>query len=135
MIFDPKYKLDTETADASSNDAGEEAAGEEAEPEAAGEEAEPEAAGAGKPKKIDIDKMHAYRDSIRDVDDHRVVQYAAILYPGLTVEYGVGLAAVAARPSDSEFTDALRAVLEEQLSRAIRLPVPSLADWDADGSP
>jgi predicted component of viral defense system (DUF524 family) len=34
------------------------------------------------PKKIDIDKMHAYRDAIRDLGDQPVVDSAAIVYPG-----------------------------------------------------
>jgi hypothetical protein len=36
--------------------------------------------GDGKPKKIDIDTMHAYRDAIRTLTEQRVVSYAAILY-------------------------------------------------------
>jgi predicted component of viral defense system (DUF524 family) len=55
-LFDPKYKLDSETPE--------------------------ESFISSKPLKVDIDKMHAYRDAIRDEEDRRVVQYAAILYPG-----------------------------------------------------
>ena len=55
ILFDPKYKLDSET------------------------NGEP---GDGKPKKVDIDKMHAYRDAIRLADGDRVIRYAATNYPG-----------------------------------------------------
>jgi hypothetical protein len=44
----------------------------------------------GKPKKVDIDKMHAYRDAIRDADDYRVVRFAGILYPVLQSPSGLG---------------------------------------------
>jgi predicted component of viral defense system (DUF524 family) len=71
LIFDPKYKLDSEQS---------------------GEQ--PKA----KPKKADIDAMHAYRDAIRDEQGHRVVQYAAILYPGPTVTYTRNLEAIEADP-------------------------------------
>ena len=51
-VFDPKYKL-------------------------AGSETGP-----AEPLKADIDKMHAYRDAIRDGEGTHVVRSAAILYPG-----------------------------------------------------
>jgi len=35
-----------------------------------------------RPVKGDIDKMHAYRDAVRDDDGARAVRYAAILFPG-----------------------------------------------------
>jgi predicted component of viral defense system (DUF524 family) len=71
FLFDPKYKLDSE------------------------QNGEP---GDGKPKKQDIDTMHAYRDAIRNDDEHRVVRYAAILYPGPEQRYGDGIEALSARP-------------------------------------
>lgn len=70
-IFDPKYKLQR------INDEGDH-----------------------KPKKEDIDKMHAYRDAIRDRDDRHIVRYASILYPGPSQQYGVGLEAIRAVPGD-----------------------------------
>ena len=73
FLFDPKYKLD-------SDDAG------------GGEPAD------GKPKKVDIDKMHAYRDSIRRSDGSCAVEYAAILYPSTTISYSPGLEALEAYP-------------------------------------
>ena len=57
-LFDPKYKLIGEESD-----------------------------GNGIPKKEDIDKMHAYRDAIRDKEQRRTLQYAAILYPGKQQSY------------------------------------------------
>ena len=74
-LFDPKYKLD-------------------------GEPLEEEPA-AGKPMKVDIDKMHAYRDAIRHESGERVVEYAAIMYPGPAVEYPVGIDALSAIPGDT----------------------------------
>lgn len=64
-----------------------------------------------------IDKMHAYRDSIRSASDQRVVSYASILYPGPTVTYGPGLAAISARPSDVGFVIALEKILVGELLR------------------
>ncbi|MBN9392395.1 MAG: DUF2357 domain-containing protein [Chloroflexi bacterium] len=64
-IFDPKYKLDTENTNFSQP--------------------------VIKPKKEDIDKMHAYRDAIRTSSGERVVEYAAILYPGPSVSYKSGV--------------------------------------------
>jgi predicted component of viral defense system (DUF524 family) len=88
-LFDPKYKLQSE------------------------ETGEP---GDGKPKKIDIDTMHAYRDAIRDEDENRVVRYAAILYPGPETRYGDGIEALSARPLQPlELQDRVRAVLREAL--------------------
>jgi predicted component of viral defense system (DUF524 family) len=71
-LFDSKYKLDGELAEEESTD--------------------------GKPKKVDIDKMHAYRDAIRGEGAERVVRYATVLYPGPGMRYGEGLKAVRAYP-------------------------------------
>jgi predicted component of viral defense system (DUF524 family) len=73
LLLDPKYKLDSE-ADADPGD--------------------------GMPKKEDVDKMHAYRDAIRDVSGAHVVQHAATLYPGTSKTYGDGLSAIRAYPGD-----------------------------------
>ena len=73
LLLDPKYKLDSE------------------------EGAE---AGDGKPQKVDVDKMHAYRDSIRDSDGGHVVRHAATLYPGRSVRYGDDVSAIRAYPGD-----------------------------------
>lgn len=67
-IFDPKYKL---VADELSE---------------------------SKPAKADVDKMHAYRDAIRDGDGRPVVRLAALLYLGQTVRWSEGLAALHAHP-------------------------------------
>jgi hypothetical protein len=90
-LFDPKYKLDGESL----------------------VEREP----SGKPKKVDIDKMHAYRDAIRTARGRRVVRRAAILYPGPPVRYAGGIEAISAVPGgDAELQARLRAIL----SRALR---------------
>ncbi len=86
-LFDPKYKL-------SGADNGD----------------------GGQPTKVDMDKMHAYRDSIRDAEDRRVVEYAAILYPGSTNEFGPGLGALSALPSS---VDTLQAMVRNVLNSAI----------------
>lgn len=70
FVFDPKYKLDSEGHD----------------------EENP----VGRPKKTDIDKMHAYRDSIRWNGDRHVIEYAAILYPGPSKCFGTNVAALRA---------------------------------------
>lgn len=75
-LFDPKYKLDGEWLEGGDT--------------------------SGKPKKIDIDKMHAYRDAIRDSEGRRVVQYAAILYPGPQQLYPDGIEALSAQPEQEE---------------------------------
>lgn len=88
-LFDPKYKLQSE------------------------EGAEP---GDGRPKKIDIDTMHAYRDAIRNPAGERVVSSAAILYPGPDVRYGDGIEAVSARPLEPGcLKKRLRALFTEAL--------------------
>jgi hypothetical protein len=88
-VFDPKYKLQSEDLDSGAN---------------------------GKPKKIDIDAMHAYRDAIHDFDGVRVVRYAAILYPGPGVQYGKRLEAISARPDEPQsLRMRLRALLEQAL--------------------
>jgi hypothetical protein len=93
IIFDPKYKLDSEEW----NDENDEV-------------------GKGKPKKVDIDKMHAYRDSIRDCDGRLVVTFATILYPGRTVHYFNGLAAINAYPGDNQFEGEVERVFRECLA-------------------
>jgi hypothetical protein len=83
-LFDPKYKLDGVTNAASSS----------------------------RPFKVDVDKMHAYRDAIRDASGRRVVEYAAILYPGESRRFGVEIEAIGAVPSGaSTMRDRLRSVI------------------------
>jgi hypothetical protein len=82
IVLDPKYKLVSEDG------------------------ADP---GDGSPKKVDVDKMHAYRDAIRGPEGEAVVRYATTLYPGKTVEYGNGLAALRMYPGEE---DRLRTRLE-----------------------
>lgn len=85
-LFDPKYKLDGELIEGESLD--------------------------GKPRKVDIDKMHAYRDAIRDQMMGRVVISATTLYPGPSVLYAEGIEALSAYPgSDRAMHARLRTVL------------------------
>lgn len=105
-IFDPKYKL-------RGSGTG----------EGGGSEDQPELHDLGqsaKPKQVDIDAMHAYRDAIRGADGERLVRYAAILYPGPTQTYGAGLGALHADPADA--LD-LRDELEKVLARCVDVPV------------
>lgn len=81
-LLDPKYKLDSETRPV-------------------GEET-PDEGLKGSPKKVDIDKMHAYRDAIRGGQGEVAVLYAGILYPGETQRYSAGLAALRAIPGHAE---------------------------------
>lgn len=93
-LFDPKYKL----ADVASGIAV------------------GAAAGSAQPTKTDLDKMHAYRDAIRDGPGRRVVEHASILYPGSTIEFSSDIAALGALPSDG---DGLRAQLRRVLGAAL----------------
>ena len=93
-LFDPKYKLQSEEA------------------------AE---CGDGRPKKIDIDTMHAYRDAIRDSTEQRVVNYAAILYPGPELRYGDGIEALSARP-----------LKPESLHKRLRTILTKAITWTAE---
>ena len=90
LLLDPKYKLDSDT------------------------DAEP---GDGKPKKEDVDKMHAYRDAIRDITGAHVVKHAATLYPGVSKRYGDDLSAIRAYPVD-----------EEEMRRQVRGLIGALVD-------
>lgn len=102
-LFDPKYKLDSEVP------------------------SEAMEGPVGQPKKLDIDKMHAYRDAIRDANGARVVQFAAILYPGKTIGFpkasdsskgieGAPLAAISAIPTQ---TESLQGTIHGILGRAL----------------
>jgi predicted component of viral defense system (DUF524 family) len=90
LVFDPKYKLESEELEGEITD--------------------------GRPKKVDVDKMHAYRDAIRDSADEHAVEFAAIIYPGSSSEtYGEGLEAIAARPGS-----AAPSAISRILSNALR---------------
>lgn len=89
-LFDPKYKLQSEDGVPVED---------------------------GIPKKIDIDTMHAYRDAIR-LGNERIVEHAAIIYPGSSRNYGHDVAAISAQPDQSDdFDETLRRVLQEPLER------------------
>jgi hypothetical protein len=101
-IFDPKYKLDSETQPAT-------------------EEPAP-VVSSGSPKPQDINAMHAYRDAIRNGANRHVVRFASILYPGATTHFGTELAALNADPLSSQnlqvvLTDILSAGLARDSAR------------------
>ncbi|MCE7875410.1 hypothetical protein DYH09_34295 [bacterium CPR1] len=58
--------------------------------------------GEDQPQKVDIDKMHAYRDAIRDEQGRPVIRTAGILYPGRSLKYGDSVLALRAAPGESE---------------------------------
>ena len=87
LLLDPKYKLVSE------------------------DEGEP---GDGTPKKTDVDKMHAYRDAIRDVGGRHAVEHAATLYPGKSVAYGADVSAIHSYPGEeSEMRKRVRKLVED----------------------
>ena len=86
LLLDPKYKLDSYA------------------------DGEPDAT--GRPKKVDIDKMHAYRDAIRDAHDRRVVSAAYTIYPGPSRLCGDGIGALQGDPSQ-------RSVLERHIAEVL----------------
>jgi predicted component of viral defense system (DUF524 family) len=93
-LFDPKYKLEGDFLEAESGD--------------------------GRPKKVDINKMHAYRDAIRDDEGRRAVRCAAILYPGPAMVYAEGLEAVTAYPGlEQAFERRVRELLGEALDSIV----------------
>ena len=65
-----------------------------------------------RPKKDDIDKMHAYRDSIVRDDSERAVAHAAILYFGPPVRFGEE---VSAMRTDPEAPEELARMIEQLL--------------------
>jgi predicted component of viral defense system (DUF524 family) len=95
LVFDPKYKLESEELEGEVTD--------------------------GKPKKVDTDKMHAYRDAIRDAVDQRPFEFAAIIYPGAASErFGAGLEAIAARPgADAAIEQEIRSILLRALQSGV----------------
>ena len=98
FLFDPKYKLQSEQSQPIADEAD-------------------EAVPTGQPKKVDIDKMHSYRDAIRDPQLRRAVRYAAILYPGPEVRYADDIEALNAYPSQSQNVKSrLRDVLSAALA-------------------
>jgi predicted component of viral defense system (DUF524 family) len=97
LIFDPKYKLREDQSSDTDEDLTEQEH-------------------SLRPIKADIDKMHTYRDAIRDFSGVRIVSYAAILYPGLSKSFDKEIAALGAVPGaiDSLLQD-LRQVFSRYL--------------------
>jgi hypothetical protein len=91
-LFDPKYKLDGEIGAGATNTS---------------------------PLKVDIDKMHAYRDAIRDGDGVRAVRYAAILYPGQTCVFPDGIEAISAVPPSDQWNSRVKVTLQSALAGLI----------------
>lgn len=98
-LFDPKYKLRSEQSSGPLD-------------------ADDAPLPLGMPKKVDIDKMHSYRDAIRDRELRRAVKYAAILYPGSEVLYTDGVEALHADPHS---VDVLQQRLQAVLAQAMHL--------------
>jgi hypothetical protein len=90
-LFDPKYKLDGDALDMD---------------------------GGARPTKVDIDKMHAYRDAVRSADGQRVVEHAAILYPGPAKRYDGGVEAISAAPGQEAMPRRLHDILSAALGEA-----------------
>jgi len=66
---------------------------------------------APRPKKVDIDKMHTYRDAIRGPEGEPLVMSAHIIYPGETVGYPEDhplVGALGVRPGNQRLEDELR---------------------------
>lgn len=64
--------------------------------------------------------MHAYRDAIRDNRLRPVVSHAAILYPGATVQYEGGVAALSALPDvPKPLIDAVKEILRSALRHQV----------------
>ena len=80
----------------------------------------------GGPVKADLDKMHAYRDAIRDGNGLRVVRSAAILYPGPDRLFGDGIGALSALPGT--VPAAVRARLRMALGEALLDQDPIMAN-------
>ena len=78
IVFDAKYRLDSENAD-------------------------DRASGLGEPNEDDINKMHVYRDALRVGEDKRFTPAAYVVYPGLQERlYDDGrLGAIPMRPGAS----------------------------------
>ena len=89
-IFDPKYKLESESQENTGNQ--------------------------GKPNTADIQKMHTYHDAIQDKEGRQVVNYAAIIYPGSYKSYSnAEIEALPAYPGLEVLQKHLRRVLGKAL--------------------
>lgn len=134
-MFDPKYKLDSESIAAQDPAAAElledlDAENPDVMAPGLGRVSEP---AMGRPKKIDIDKMHTYRDAIRNGQDKRIVRYAAILYPGEYHSFHPDLEALSAIPSgEDELEQHLNGLLEAWL--ACGLSVRQIPTYEGRGA-
>jgi hypothetical protein len=70
---------------------------------------------------VNIDKMHAYRDAIRDQTGTRVVRYAATRYPGAEKHYAEGLEALSAYPGlEKSLEEKIEVLMREALDPTAR---------------
>jgi len=69
-----------------------------------------------RPEKVDLDRMHAYRDALRLASGDTVVDMACILYPGPSQVYAPGLMALQASPLASQ---QLQTDLRQQISQLL----------------
>lgn len=71
-----------------------------------------------RPFMADIDKMHTYRDAIRDAAGRRIVRYAAIVYPGEeNFDYAGKVGAVPAVPGRTSPADVVRDKISAAISQ------------------
>ena len=110
IVLDPKYKLDGETQE--------------------------DGESAGSALKVDIDKMHTYRDAIRDGGNRRVVHLAAILYPGPSSAFGPDVYAVRALPGTyAELQAWIGHLLRDVLLRGDTTRLTAAPAWVPAGRP
>ncbi len=75
-----------------------------------------------KPVDGDINKMHTYRDAIRDRRGRRVVTYAGIIYPGEGRDYSGEVGALPGVPGSTSPTGAAREKVLEAIDSASERP-------------
>jgi hypothetical protein len=121
--FGPEYKLDSE-----SMSAGEPEAQELLEAESTGNWSEgttvslPSSSQGGRPKKVDIDKMHAYRDSIRDESNRRAVRYASCIREWTS--HSTSQTAVHVLPPSRTPSEFHRSLMEKHIARHWLMSIP-----------
>jgi hypothetical protein len=122
LVLDPKYKLTSEWIADSPSAAAEPDAGLELEEVGQPPEVAAVRVRMLRPKKVDIDKMHTYRDAIRGASGEPVVRAAYIIFPGETIEFPTQrplVGALGARPGDPQ----LDAAFDAKLARLLEMLV------------
>jgi hypothetical protein len=82
LVLDPKYRLDSERQGGATT----------------------------RPRKADLDRLHAYRDALRNAQGEAGVRCAVLLYPGETYRFSEGLLALQACPGESTLSAELTAL-------------------------